>query len=171
MLLRVFLLFMVVFWIACSSPDKTNSLYLNALQRGVAANQSILLKMDTVLITKATYRCQKFLIDFSLQYPDTLDKQTGDKLLQLTNTNLALKEGLQYRNNLLNESNKLAQQLNNLQQIIESGKNPELVFNGLCNEFQAVKQLASSVKKINYQTTENIKLVDSLVLYLSTYLK
>jgi len=87
---------------------------------------------------------------------------TAENLLQLSEAEKNLIWILNERARLVKEISKMESQLNKLELLIVSkSQNEEIIFNGLCHEFQSVKQLTITTKKLTQLIQQNLKLVEN----------
>jgi hypothetical protein len=152
----------ILFLPSCNTPDTTNQQYLNSIKRNLKANKKILTDIYTKPLIEQINQTHSFLINFTLQCSDTLDKPTAEKLLQLSEAEKNLIWILNERARLVKEISKMENQLNKLELLIVSkSQNEEIIFNGLCHEFQSVKQLTITTKKLTQLIQQNLKLVEN----------
>jgi hypothetical protein len=140
------LLVMLFLW-SCNKPNQTNLNYLSALKRTQVAIQNQIKSIDTSVINGEIINNKKFLIDFSLNFKDTLNK---DQALLVLNLNKQNDKMNHFKKNLqiLNETNKqIALQLIKLEKLINDNKEIDRVFQGLCHEYSALKQVNTELNK------------------------
>lgn len=141
---------------SCNKPDETNVNYLTVLKRTQHALQNQLNQIDTVKINKEIISNKKFLIDFSLNYNDTLNKDEAKTVLELSRQNDILTNVKSNKIILVETNAKISSQLTKLETIVNENKEIDRVFQGLCHEYSALKQLSSEISKLN-QTINNCK--------------
>jgi uncharacterized protein YpiB (UPF0302 family) len=143
-----YILIATLLFCSCNKPDQTNINYLSALKRTQTAVQNQIKSFDTVAVNGDIINNKKFLIDFSLNFKDTLNKDQAIIVLELNKQNDKLNH-LKKNLKILNETNmQINLQLLKLEKLINENKEIDRVFQGLCHEYSALKQVNTELNKI-----------------------